>query len=226
MHHPAAHFHSARLRGPRIAPPRRWLPSRSIVLVASTMSLPPVASAATGDIGYEDQSFSGTSEPTGTKRAESLLWWNDGSWWANMWDTATSDFHIFRLDLPTQTWVDTGTTVDTRSNSHADVLWSGGHLYVASHLTINDELPAVPGYPSYLYRFSYNAVSKTYSLDCGLPGPDQQLQDRDAGHRPRFDRASCGRPGSKRTRSTSIERSAATTIRGARRSSYRRRRRT
>ncbi len=111
----------------------------------------------------------GPANPTGTKRAESLLWWNDGSWWANMWDISTSDFHIFRLDLPTQTWVDTGTTVDTRSNSHADVLWSGGHLYVASHLTINDELPAVQGYPSYLYRFSYNAVSKTYSLDSGFP---------------------------------------------------------
>jgi PKD repeat protein len=141
----------------------------AIVMVASTMSLAPAASAATGDIGYEDQSYSGTSEPTGTKRAESVLWWNDGSWWANMWDTSTNDFHIFRLDLASQTWVDTGTTVDPRANSHADVLWAAGHLYIASHLTVNDESPAVSGYPSNLYRFSYSAATKTYTLDAGFP---------------------------------------------------------
>jgi PKD repeat protein len=130
----------------------------AMILVAATLFHAPVASGA-----------SGTSEPTGTKRAESVLWWNDGSWWANMWDTATSDFHIFRLDLATQSWVNTGTPTDTRTNSHADVLWAGGHLYVASHLTIPDENPAVSGYPSYLYRFSYNATTKSYSLDAGFP---------------------------------------------------------
>jgi hypothetical protein len=40
---------------------------------------------------------------------------------------------------------------------------------VASHLTIPDEQPAVSGYPSYLYRYSYNSVAKTYSLDSGFP---------------------------------------------------------
>ena len=33
----------------------------------------PTAAADSGDVGYQDQSFSGTSEPTGTKRAESVL---------------------------------------------------------------------------------------------------------------------------------------------------------
>jgi PKD repeat protein len=139
------------------------------LLAGLLVLLPAAVRAATGDVGYQDQSFSGTGTPTGTKRAESALWWNDGSWWANMWDRVSQDFHIFRLDVPTQTWQDTGVTVDTRSNTHADVLWDGAHLYVASHLFVSDEQPAVSGYPSYLFRFSYNPVTKGYSPDSGFP---------------------------------------------------------
>jgi hypothetical protein len=141
----------------------------ALMAFASVGIRPSVAIAATADVGHEDQSFSGTTEPTSTKRAESVLWWNDGSWWASMWDTTSQDFHIFRLNLSTQTWVDTRTTLDRRANSHADVLWDGSHLYVASHLTIPDVQPAVSGSPSYLYRYAYNSVAKTYSLDSGFP---------------------------------------------------------
>ena len=122
-----------------------------------------------GDIGYQDQSFAGTGTPTGTKRAESVLWWNDGSWWANMWDSVSQDFHIFRLDTTSQTWTDTGVRTDSRSNTHSDVLWDGTHLYVASHQFVADGIAAAPGFPSYLYRFSYSAATKTYSLDLGFP---------------------------------------------------------
>ncbi|MEP6639748.1 MAG: PKD domain-containing protein [Chloroflexota bacterium] len=149
---------------------RLTVASATAVMVFASVGLrPSVAIAASGDVGYEDESFSGTSEPTSTKRAESVLWWNDGSWWASMWDRTSQDFHIFRLNVSTQTWVDTGTTLDPRADSHADVLWDGGHLFVSSHLTIPDEQPAVSGYPSYLYRYSYNSVAKTYSLDSGFP---------------------------------------------------------
>jgi len=127
------------------------------------------ASSASADVGYPGQSFSGTGTPTGTKRAESVLWWNDGSWWASMWDAGSRQFHIFRLDLGTQKWVDTGVPIDTRSNTHADVLWDGTHLYVASHEFVSDEQSAVSGTPSYLFRFSYNPVFKTYSRDSGFP---------------------------------------------------------
>ena len=131
--------------------------------------LPERRSAAPGDVGFEGLSHAGTSTPTGTKRAESVLWFNDGSWWANMWDTVSSDFHIFRLNRSTQQWVDTGVRVDARANTNADVLWDGAHLYVSSHTFVNDEQAAVSGFPSYLYRFSYNAITKTYSLDPGFP---------------------------------------------------------
>ena len=124
---------------------------------------------ARADVGYRDQSFSGTSTPTGTKRAESLLWWNDGSWWADMWDNSSQDFHIFRLDTSTQRWIDTGQAIDTRANTHADVLWDDSRLYVASHAFVADGEPATSGTPSYLYRFSYDPVTKQYSLDSGFP---------------------------------------------------------
>ena len=127
------------------------------------------ASAGAGDIGYEGFAYTGTSTPTGAKRAESVLWWNDGSWSASMWDPVSQDFHIFRLDVASQTWKDTGVTIDQRANTRADVLWDGTHLYVASHLFVSDETAAASGYPSYLYRFSYDAATKKYALDSGFP---------------------------------------------------------
>jgi len=134
------------------------------VLIAAAPALP-----ARADVGYEGHAFTGTGTPTGTKRAESLLWHNDGSWWANMWDAGTRDFHIFRLDVATQTWIDTGVMTDPRSNTHADVLWDGTHLYVASHLSVADGEPALAGYPSHLYRYSYDPESREHSLDPGFP---------------------------------------------------------
>ncbi len=146
---------------------RRWLRSLvPIVLVVLAGLLPAAARPAPGDIGYEDGSFSGTSEPTGSKRAESALWWNDGAWWANMWDSTSGDFHIFRLDRGTQRWTDTGVRLDTRASTSADTLWDGQHLYVASHRRSST---VTSGYPSYLYRLSYDPVLKRYSMDPGFP---------------------------------------------------------
>ena len=68
----------------------------------------------------------------------SALWFNDGSWWGNLWDTASSDFHIFRFNAATKSWVDTGVTTETRANTHHDVLWDGTTLYVASYRFVND----------------------------------------------------------------------------------------
>ena len=148
----------------RPSPSRRWAVLVA-VLTLIWLPRPLVASAATGDVGYRDQSYAGTTDPTGTKRPESALWWNDGVWWANMWDTGSRTFHIFRLDVSTQTWADTGARVDNRPNTSGDCLWDGTHLYIASH---KKGSPA-SGKPSRLYRFSYNASTQTYSLDSGFP---------------------------------------------------------
>jgi PKD repeat protein len=143
---------------------------RALCLVATLAGLafPAAAAAASGDIGYEGPSSAGAGgAPTGSK-PESKLWWNDGFWWASMWDTGSADFHIFRLNVETQTWSDTGVALDDRPKTRADVLWddAAGKLYVASH--VFTESPA-SGTPSRLYRYSYNASTNTYSRDAGFP---------------------------------------------------------
>lgn len=152
--------------------PRPAASLRVLLLLALILGAAPLgasASAALADIGYEGPSFSGTKTPTGTKRPESVVWWNDGFWWAHMWHAASGDFHIFRLDSTTQTWTDTGVATDRRSNTHADVLSDGNRLYVASHSFVPDEEPAVAGSASYLYRFRYDSSAKRYALDSGFP---------------------------------------------------------
>jgi PKD repeat protein len=151
-----------------VAPVRAkdWL-LLAAVAISAFLALTPAASADPGDIGHLDGSFSGAGgNPTGTKRPESAVWWNDGSWWANMWSTASKDFHIFKLDRTAQVWSDTGIRLDTRAYTSADTLWDGTHLYVASHRMA--DTPA-SGSPSYLYRFSYDSTIDRYSLDTGFP---------------------------------------------------------
>jgi PKD repeat protein len=168
---------------------RRWLAVlAALAVVFGVVAVAPPAAADPGDIGFEGPDHTGTGTPTGTKRAESVLWFNDGRWWANMWDVATKDNHIAYFDVATKTWVDTKTVVDTRANVHVDVLWDGTKLYVASHLFVNDGVAASPSAtPSSLYRFSYNATSKQYTLDAGYPATINNMKtetltiDKDAG---------------------------------------------
>jgi PKD repeat protein len=138
------------------------------LLVVLGFAFAPAAGAQTGDVGYEGPSSAGAgSAPTGSK-PESKLWWNDGFWWASMWDTASADFHIFKLNQGTQTWTGTGVALDDRPSTRADVVWdaAAGKLYVASHRF--SESPA-SGYPSRLYRYSYSASTDTYTRDSGFP---------------------------------------------------------
>jgi hypothetical protein len=114
-------------------------------------------------------SFQGTVAPTGTKRPESVVWWNDGSWWADMWDQRRHDFHIFRFSARAHRWIDTKTAVDRRANTGADALWDGSHLYIATHKRVRDMQPAVGGSASYLFRFSYSHSKHRYTLDRGFP---------------------------------------------------------
>ncbi len=126
--------------------------------------------ASSGSVGYRGQSTSGAGiAPTGSK-PESKLWWNDGSWWASMWAGSAQDFRIFRLDQGTESWIDTGVALDDRAGTRADVLWDGSHLYVVSHVFSTCGCStSSPGYPSRLYRYTYDAARKTYTPDAGFP---------------------------------------------------------
>jgi PKD repeat protein len=129
--------------------------------------------AAVGDVGTMDQSFSGVTNPPTSDKPQSKLWFNDGLWWATMFDPGSKTWHIFRLDRQSETWVDTGTRVDDRPQTLSDALWDGQKLYIASQwVTVSS--PGAPkaslsNRPARLYRYSYLAATKTYELDAGFP---------------------------------------------------------
>ncbi|MEZ4663929.1 MAG: hypothetical protein R2911_40870, partial [Caldilineaceae bacterium] len=126
-------------------------------------------------VGYLDfsyQGWDGPGSPTGEKQ-ESKLWWNDGFWWASMFNSSSSTFHIYRLNWGTHTWEDWGVELDDRIDSKADVLWddTAKKLYVASHVAVQSdgEVVATDVNWARLYRFSYDAGAQTYMLDDGFP---------------------------------------------------------
>src|SRR5574341_1018493 len=140
-----------------------------VALLLSATALPLLAAPV--DAGYRDFSYgtTGNSTPSGEK-PESKLWWNDGFWWGSLYNDAAQAYHIYRLDLASQTWADTGTLLDDQNNTKADTLWDGQHLYVASHIfTTSGQPVSTSSNWGRLYRYSYNSGTKTYSLDSGFP---------------------------------------------------------
>ncbi len=120
----------------------------------------------TGDVGYRDFYWyaSGVSHPTGEK-PQSKLWFNDGLWWGSLFNRSSGEYHIYRFNWTTQSWSDTGTLIDERNNSHADTLWDGTHLYVATAGPSN----SASGDSARILRFGYDAATKRYILDSGFP---------------------------------------------------------
>jgi hypothetical protein len=137
-----------------------------VMLAAGLLSQisPPATLAANPNVGYVDFGFGSApgSAPTADK-PQSKLWFNDGAWWAVMFKTGDSTYHIYRLTWPDQ-WVDTGARVDDRPLAHADCLWDGTHLYIATTLSNVETNAANQGR---LYRYSY--AGGAYTLDTGFP---------------------------------------------------------
>ena len=174
----------------------------ALLLVAGVLTAPTAAQAAPGDVGVEAFSHSGTSTPTGTKRAESVLWFNDGFWWGNLWDTAhrglphlpvrchgdgrgsTPGSPPRRGRTPTTTCCGTGRPCPSR----ATCSWRrrAGRVRIPEHAA-----------PVQL-QHHHQHVHAAEPLDA-----DQQHEDRDAGHRQGHARAGSGPPGSRATRSSS-----------------------
>ena len=146
---------------------------RVVVFLACAATLlvgavhPTPAGANPGDVGYEGFPYSGTGAAVTGAKPESKVWWNDGRWWASMWDDTQGDNFIFRLDPLTQAWTNTGVMLDNRSGTRADVLWDGTKLYVASHAFTNTAVESSAG--GRLYRYSYDTANQTYKLDTGFP---------------------------------------------------------
>ena len=140
----------------------------SLLIGVVAMLAPAVAAAAPGDIGVEDFNYAPIGgSPTGPK-PESKLWFNDGIWWASMFDPVTANHMIFRLNRQTQQWVKTTTTIDTRDSSRVDMLWDGSHLYAASvGFTNTSSTTATTSTNGRLWRYSYDATKDQYTLDTG-----------------------------------------------------------
>jgi len=146
------------------------LPAIVVTLVVVAAGGVAPAAAASGDIGFQDQSYAPLGgSPTGTK-PESRLWFNNG-WWAIMFNPSASEHRIYKLDWASGKWSDTGVAVDTRDSTRADTLWdaASNKLYVASHVYSTSGQPATSGSTGRLYRYTYNALAGSYSLDPGFP---------------------------------------------------------
>jgi Ca2+-binding RTX toxin-like protein len=126
------------------------------------------------DIGIPGPGYVNTSGPPTTSKPESKLWFNDGFWWAVMAkrvSATNADYHIFRLSLRPQRWVDTGVIVDTRDSTRQDVRSTGSKLFIASHkfVDVTSNTTPVGNDEMRLYRFNYNTGTNRYTLEAGFP---------------------------------------------------------
>ncbi|MBA2770372.1 MAG: Ig-like domain repeat protein [Sporichthyaceae bacterium] len=135
------------------------------------------ANAAAADgAGYVDFTYGTATDDVTAHTSQSKLWFHDGAWWAVMMEPAETTpvphenrWAIFRLDVPSQTWISTKVQVDERNQSHPDVLSSGDQLYVASSYS-RSETEALK-----VYKYNYDAASKTYVLDPLFVDADPRL---------------------------------------------------
>ena len=143
-----------------------------VVIGSMTLNNLIVQASTAVQFGYRDNAYTsplaGNDEPTGEK-PESKLWWNDGYWWGSIWNDTVKAYHIYRLDISTQIWVDTGVELDNRQASRADALWDGQYLYIASHIFANTGAPTAASSRGRLYRYHYDATNHTYITDSGFP---------------------------------------------------------
>jgi hypothetical protein len=147
-----------------------------LLAAAVTVAIPVPAQAA--DVGVPGPSYAGDGVRTPTAdKAQSKLWFQDGSWWGLLWSASTHATKIHRLDAATQAWQETATVVDDRPSARGDALWdaTSGKLYVVSGTTVLSEWSSPPSEEEVasgsaeLHRFSYDAVTKAYSEDAGFP---------------------------------------------------------
>jgi hypothetical protein len=142
--------------------------------LAAALVVPAVVHA---DAGLRDGAYAaGTSGSPTTSKPESKLWFNDGAWWAVMATPAGNnvDYHIFKLNLRTQRWHDTGVLVDSRASTRQDVLSNGNTLLIASHKYVSTARTTIdPGDMIHLYRFHYDGSTYAQDSDTTIVQPQK-----------------------------------------------------
>ncbi len=168
--------HSVRRSRPGL---RALVASLIAILAMGLFTIGPVAAtlAAPGP-GFKDFQYKPDSDlgvggnDVVSFRNQSKLWFNDGKWWGILFDRgSTSDgtYRIQSLNMATQAWTtaSTATAVDNRNRSHADALWDGTNLWVVSSFDYKRNWS--PSGDVRVYKYSYNATSKTYAIVGGFP---------------------------------------------------------
>ena len=138
---------------------RPCLRTALVVLVLTVLGIG--AGPARADIGTMGPSYKGVgtaTAPTGEK-PQTKTWVNDGTWWADMYDSATGSFEIYKR--VNGTWTTTGTVIDGRDGSWQDVLWDGNHLQVVSA----GNRVANTGSAVRYSRFGYDSTAKKYVVE-------------------------------------------------------------
>jgi hypothetical protein len=102
--------------------------------------------------------------PTASK-TQSKVWFNDGAWWGVLFESSSEEYRIYRYDRAREAWSDTGTLVDGRNASRADVLWEGPHLYVVSA----GQQAGLEKDSARFLRYTYDPSTQRYTLDEGYP---------------------------------------------------------
>jgi hypothetical protein len=141
------------------------------LLLARMVAIALLASASVAlaacNAGYRDFSFAAPGVVGGATpmMAQSKVWFNDGLWWAVLFERSSEEHRLYRYDWASHTWIDTATLVDERNSSKADALWDGTHLYVLSA----GPNSANSAHSARLSRYSYEAATHSYALDPGFP---------------------------------------------------------
>lgn len=128
-------------RATATAPPPTTAPAPGPVNAGATGAVANPASRNQLDqftTAVQDFNYGEPGYPATRDKSQSKLWFHDGSWWAVMLNPYYSEVHVF--ELRDGSWHDTGTFVDGRPQSSADVIWTGETLYVGSRTSTGDLL--------------------------------------------------------------------------------------
>jgi hypothetical protein len=118
------------------------------------------------NVGFRDFDFGAGVDADSNRitasKPESKLWHVDGIWWATLFSPILDAYSIHRLDIATQTWVDTHVVIDARPGSRQDALLDGNRLYLLSRvMDLSDQ--------NRLLRYTYHPDVQTFVLDPGFP---------------------------------------------------------
>ena len=89
-----------------------------LAALALGATLPSAASAA--DIGSQDFNYAPLSGAATASKPESKLWFNDNIWWGVLFNPASGQHRIHRLNTSTNVWSSTTTAVDTRRSTRSN----------------------------------------------------------------------------------------------------------